>query len=130
MKERKCWICKEKNSWTSTRMEMDAGCHLMVEELENQSLPVVLNLIRTEPFAILNVSKDTKELDLFVGKVALVDSRTMELFAVNQNLTEEELEVQRKDLTKKRKDFCGIQSAKRVIMLPDAVFALPIASTE
>jgi hypothetical protein len=93
MKERKCWICKEKNSWTSTRMEMDAGCHLMVEELENHSLPVVLTLIRTEPFAILNAGTDTTELDLFVGKIAQVDSETMELSAVNQKLTGEELEV-------------------------------------
>jgi hypothetical protein len=59
-----------------------------------------------------------------------MDSEMMELSVPSLNLMEEELEASMEDLIKKRTDFCGIQSAKKVSMQQDAVFALPTASTE
>lgn len=106
---------------------MDAGKKLTAEESESQFQLAHLAMKRMDFFATLLAKLDTMESVQFVGKVAQVDSETMELSVLSPRLMEEALEVSLVGPTKKSGVFCTIQSAEKVSTLLDAASALPTA---
>lgn len=118
-------------------MSTTAGKMLTVVESVNPFILVQMATNKMACFAIHTVEMDTMELDQFVGKIAQMDLKTLELIASSLIHMEEGLDIPLNQnaiitaqLVVKSMVYSGTQNAAMTTMHLDAVSALHNAQME